>query len=587
MPHSRFLLLLLVVISTASISWAQSPSMSNSNLLFWSEAENPNGPTTVYRADIDGQSPQAILEFTSRIYALSAVKKLQKLYFVQEFPFGDIFRTDLDGSNIEDIGIISPVGGNIDMDEEREKVYFGSLISSSALLRSNLDGSGEESMFEKSEIPEPFSSDNIFSGLIDLFVDESSNRVYCFYLSSDDSGTSFRYIVLRYDVEMDDVEVLFELPSNPVRPFMVDAQKEKIYVGFDVDANSNGSLHQMNFDGSELINLGYGVNSFSDGEIDTDDGFLYFVTDSVVSRQGSTIVRTNLDGSNPVTLVSSDITIGFVTLIPRPNLTNAMPTVFNQFDQFKTVHELYDDVDIAGDGLPDIASFTLMNEALKQYDTEEAQALLEGYEVNLDIINSEADVETLGNFRELIAAWMLMGEETQVALKDFLVSKGVVLTGDYVTVIFTSTSRGIDEPFSGLGDFDMDGFNNALEYANVLARGGTLDDFIAAAIDPASSGSLDGGGGGGGCLIAYAFMDTPLASELTTIRSFRDEYMLSNAPGIMASDMYYRASAFILSERSTRANAGALALAFMTVIASIVFMAGAVKITRRNHVPMD
>ena len=87
--------------------------------------------------------------------------------------------------------------------------------------------------------------------------------------------------------------------------------------------------------------------------------------------------------------------------------------------------------------------------------------------------------------------------------------------------------------------------DRAFEYK---ATGGTdfgllflLLGLIVAIIGLASGGD-SGGGGGGPCFIATAAYGTPLASDIDSLRVFRDEYLLSNAVGSAFVDAYYTVS---------------------------------------------
>ncbi len=210
--------------------------------------------------------------------------------------------------------------------------------------------------------------------------------------------------------------------------------------------------------------------------------------------------------------------------------------------------------DLDADGLPEVASVRLLNEAACRDDNPSLQtATVEAYNANLEILDTEAEASAIGELREGLAALLAVGASAQEAVFDALADGGVVLKGAYFAVTCSATTeciaenpliRAADEPFTGPGDIDGDGVSNAQEFNNVVVVGGTLGVFIVVAFDSTEDGTnlILVEDDGATCGFVTLLQGTPLAHRLVTIRAWRDAHLLTHPVGLMAADVYYRVS---------------------------------------------
>ncbi len=128
----------------------------------------------------------------------------------------------------------------------------------------------------------------------------------------------------------------------------------------------------------------------------------------------------------------------------------------------------------------------------------------------------------------------------------------VVISGlqDGVTYFFAAVAHDGTETESG--------FSNEISYAV-----------------PAAATTASSSGGGGGCFIATAAFGNYDAPEVILLRKFRDSILLTNAPGRLFVDFYYRVSPS-LAEYIGRHDAlkGAARVALQPVVFSIQHSAG-------------
>ncbi|MFP6581330.1 MAG: CFI-box-CTERM domain-containing protein [Candidatus Hydrogenedentota bacterium] len=253
----------------------------------------------------------------------------------------------------------------------------------------------------------------------------------------------------------------------------------------------------------------------------------------------------------------------------------AFPGAFDNYEDF-VFTKLDADGDLDDDGLPEQASLALI-EAVACIDTtsDMNDATFNAYNMNLAVFDLEVDVNHLLPYRNTIALLMLIGADVQVQLNaalhgvllgtyEIVQCDGAECTPDPIPEVDASVAlitrsvvtRATNEPYSGSGNLDQDGTDNATEYSNVISQGGRTHDFVVAATSPNLNGTEEirnpGGSSRGGCFVATAAYGTPLASEIDTLRIWRDGMLLDNALGTAFVDTYYRLSPALADVIATR-----------------------------------
>ena len=249
--------------------------------------------------------------------------------------------------------------------------------------------------------------------------------------------------------------------------------------------------------------------------------------------------------------------------IPAENPSDDDAIIREQTEDFIADFSVLTD-DMDADEIPDLATLELFLTVASLY-TDEAviPATRNAYDFNLESLDTEPQAEDIAPYREAIAAFMCISGDMQAAITAILQTGGITLTGTYVAVTCSDidtclpefvedtdpelrrvSPRTAEEPYSGSGDLDEDGFTNLQEFNNVIASGGDFIDYVVAAFSDLLSGdnAVTGGGSGGGCIIATAAYGTPLAGELQTIRQFRNQHLLPSKIGAIITDTYYRVS---------------------------------------------
>ncbi len=193
----------------------------------------------------------------------------EKIYF-SDFdtpPFGNIWRIDLDGSNLINIAsnINDPYG--IDIDETNGKVYW--VDNDGKVSKANLDGSSPEVVINNPD-----------AAWRDLTLDVENNKMYII-----DASVSDRMYVADLD-GTNGQDLITGLYGYAVA---VDTVNDKLYY----DDQIAGELRVANLDGSNIQTIDTDGSRIYGMQIDNEDGKLYWS-----GRDSGELYRANLDGTD-------------------------------------------------------------------------------------------------------------------------------------------------------------------------------------------------------------------------------------------------------------------------------------------------
>ncbi len=172
-----------------------------------------------------------------------------------------------------------------------------------------------------------------------------------------------------------------------------------------------------------------------------------------------------------------------------------------QFQYFLTDFGITSD-DFDGDGVREELALALINASacLSEPDALSA-ATSAAFSVNRAALRDEAEASELADYVKALAALLLVSENTQASVATILEDAGFTLAQSYEAVTCDSTglclpakdagavTKAADEPYSGTGDYDLDGVDNATEVANVRAWDGSAGEELTAVEDPTLDGT--------------------------------------------------------------------------------------------------
>jgi hypothetical protein len=523
---------------------------------------------TLFRAVDHGMSASQGFRGRSIVMDEPRCKILWTVETKMPAPRTRLYRANVDGSNLETLVDVPVVISGITIDYDSQFLYWMEStegLGVDRLMRMALSGAGSEVVFSSIELGGFSGLDGMglweVTGISPYEYSLPSLTPRVIFLARDYIGETGNSHILHYLPEEGIIEVLADFPESHsiADGFIRHAPtiQSVPWSGFYYFTHSKDQFVNEFVSPPSLINTD---NLISDFLLVPRLSTLFFNLISPEENQ-SLISQFSLVTDVSAQALFVDERIGTMTVDLRPTLRHDTPFLEEEHDQFLVTTGLSDDLD--DDGLPDLASLLLIEGIMnvyKQYDSEIGH-LARHYHGTLDVMQTELGLVEPPISREITVALFLIDQPFIDRIRQYYSEKGINLSEFYTPFAGEfGFNRGSEmPPFTGRGDIDEDGFTNLEEYLAVFERGGTIRDFVEAALDASTNGeggafpafppgAGGGGGGGGNCLIASAAEGTAFENELDSIRSIRDTVLLTNPVGSAIAEAYYRISAWWLEE---------------------------------------
>ncbi len=291
---------LAVFWSVAVLAISVGPLPAHAAPLYFADIFNPTyGDGSIRRVNTDGTGLATVLTVGGGLRGLDVDPGGSKMYWTDVNNYV-IRRANLDGSGIQDLvtsGLEFPFG--IRVDPAGGKMYWGDQLANS-LSRANLDGSNVELMRST-----PFHWG--------VAVDHAGDKVYW-----STSQSMFKGQILRSNLDGTNLETVVTSLDSEFKPanIALDVAAGKIYwTDYVVDV-----VRRANLDGTDIQDLYIAAPNHNPRAIalDLSAGKLYWGQDLEISGNTGAIMRMNLDGSSPETVISGLGLVQDIALIPEP-----------------------------------------------------------------------------------------------------------------------------------------------------------------------------------------------------------------------------------------------------------------------------